>query len=61
MDIEYPVKCPLMGNREIDMDTCFDIHMVVEGTAPKHTAPQDIFKHENYAVICNECKFHRND
>jgi hypothetical protein len=61
MDIKYPVQCPLLGNREIDIDTCFDIHMVVEGTAPKYTAPKEIYEHEDYVEICQNCQFHRDD
>lgn len=61
MDIEYPVECPLMGNKHIEMDMCFDIHMVVCGEAPKYTAPSEIFINSDYIKICEQCKFHRND
>jgi hypothetical protein len=61
MDIPYPVPCPLLGAREIDIGTCFDIHMVVEGTAPKYTAPKEIYNHEDYVEICQNCPFHRDD
>ncbi len=60
MDIKYPVPCPLIG-RKIDMNVCFDIHMVVEQCAPKHTAPEEIIAIPNYADICKNCKYHRND
>ena len=30
---------PLM-NKIIDDETCFDIHMVIEGLAPNRTAPK---------------------
>ena len=59
-EIKYPVDCPLMG-KLIDEGTCFDIHMVVCGEAPKWTAPEKIYKFENYKEICNHCKFHRDD
>ena len=61
MDIKYPVSCPLMNHEKIDMDTCFDIHMVVCGEAPEWTAPDEIFAHKNYISICNHCPHHRND
>ncbi|MDD4508143.1 MAG: hypothetical protein PHN26_04310 [Eubacteriaceae bacterium] len=60
ISFEYPVMCPLMGEA-IDKDTCFDIHMVVIGEAPKETAPDRIFKNNSYIDICNNCKYHRND
>lgn len=41
-DIKYPVDCPLLG-RLTDMDTCFDIHMVVCGEAPEWTAHKEIY------------------
>ena len=59
-DIKYPVECPLMGEA-IDIGTCFDIHMVVCGEAPKWTAPQKIYDTENYVDVCNNCQFHRED
>ena len=39
MDIKYPVSCPLMNHEKIDMDTCFDIHMVVCGKRPNGRLP----------------------
>lgn len=60
MDIKYPVHCPLMG-KEIDMNTCFDIHVVVEGAAPKWVAPKKIYETKNYEEVCNSCQFHRDD
>ena len=60
MKIKYPVQCPFMG-RKIDMDTCFDIHMVVCGEAPKWTAPKEIYEFKNYVDICNQCIYHRDD
>lgn len=61
MDIRYPVSCPLLDGRKIDMDTCFDIHMVVCGEAPRWTAPSGIYEKEDYVNICNSCEFHRDD
>ena len=61
MDIKYPVCCPLMGGQKIDIGTCFDIHMVVCGEAPKYTAPKEIYSHKDYENICNSCQYHRND
>ena len=58
---DCPVTCPLMDGKPISMGECFDIHMVVSGEAPKYTAPQEIFKKENFAEICNRCQFHRYD
>ena len=61
MDISYPVQCPLLGWKDIDEGTCFDIHMVVEGNTPKWTAPEEIYQHDDYVNICRNCKFHRDD
>ena len=61
MGYNYPVSCPLMGNQKIDMGTCFDIHMVVCGEAPKRTAPKEIYQHKNYVEICENCPYHRED
>ena len=61
MDIKYPVMCPLMDNEKIDMGTCFDIHMVVEGDAPAYTAPEKAVKKDNFKAICNACPYHRDD
>ncbi|NLS84154.1 MAG: hypothetical protein GXZ14_00870 [Ruminococcaceae bacterium] len=60
MNINYPVECPLMG-KKIDMDTCFDIHMVVCGDAPKWTAPAEIYATADYVGVCNACQYHRDD
>lgn len=38
------VDCPLMDEC-VDDAICFDIHMVVEGCAPKFTAPKKQFRH----------------
>ena len=61
MDIKYPVPCPLMGGKEIDCGTCFDIHMVVEGDAPAYTAPAEAVGKEKFRDICNNCPYHRDD
>ncbi len=61
MEYNYPVSCPLMGNQKIDMNTCFDIHMVVCGEAPKWTAPKEIYQYKNYVEICENCPYHRED
>lgn len=61
MEIEYPVTCPLMGNKKIDMGTCFDIHMVVEGHTPLWAAPSEIYDTPNYAEVCEKCRYHRDD
>lgn len=60
MDIKYPVPCPLM-EAEIDIGTCFDIHMVVCGEAPKWTAPDKAVNKKNFKDICNSCPYHRDD
>lgn len=60
MEIEYPVNCPLM-EREISMDECFDIHMVVEGAAPVYTAPEKATSVPNYREVCRNCRYHRED
>jgi len=60
VDFEYPVFCPLM-KQKIDMDICFDIHMVVEGGTPLYTAPKQIYEFKDYVDICNHCRYHRND
>ena len=61
MDIKYAVSCPLMDGEKIDMDTCFDIHMVVEGDAPAYTAPNKAVSKEHFKDICNSCPYHRDD
>ena len=61
MKIKYPIKCPLLNNNEIDEGTCFDIHMVVSGEAPKFIAPKDVYEKKNYIEICMNCKYHRFD
>ena len=61
MDIKYPVSCPLMNHEKIDMDTCFDIHMVVCGEAPEWTAPSQIYDNPDYVQACNSCPYHRDD
>lgn len=60
MDINYPVKCPLM-EREITAGECFDIHMVVDGWAPEWTAPTKATSVDGYVDICKNCIYHRND
>lgn len=60
VDFDYPVRCPLMGTK-IDMGTCFDIHMVVCGEAPKWSAPEKIFKTDDFEYVCNSCRYHRYD
>lgn len=60
MVIEYPVACPIMGE-PIDMGTCFDIHMVVSGEAPKWTAPKAATDKADFEKICNNCPYHRDD
>ena len=61
MDIKYPVKCPLMGNKEIEEVTCFDIHCVVDGGTPERFAPKKAVSTPNYKQICKNCKYHRDD
>lgn len=60
MDIKYPVCCPLL-EKEIDAETCFDIHCVVDGGAPECIAPKAIFNNEKFREICKMCTFHRDD
>lgn len=60
MDIEYPVMCPLMM-ATIDMNICFDIHMVVAGEAPVWTAPIEATSVEKFKEICKTCQYHRED
>lgn len=61
MTTKYPVECPLLKNKAIDEYTCFEIHTVVDGTSPENIAPVEVLKHSNYADICRNCKYHRND
>lgn len=60
MDIKYPVNCPLIG-KEIDEETCFDIHCVVDGGAPDDIAPEEVFNDKNFRDTCKACVFHRDD
>ncbi len=54
------VDCPLMGEF-IDDVVCFDIHMVVEGSAPEYTAPHKAVETSGYKNICLKCPHHRDD
>lgn len=54
------VNCPLMGGK-IDNAVCFDIHMVVEGSAPEFTAPKKAVHTQNFKEICKKCPNHRED
>mgnify|MGYP006925686635 FL=1 len=57
--MENKVMCPLMGEM-IDDAVCFDIHMVVEDSAPNWTAPEKIVAIQNYKEICLNCPNHRD-
>ena len=61
MDINYPVRCPLLNEEIVDEVVCFDIHSVVDAGAPKYTAPKEAVSKENFESICRNCKYHRND
>ena len=61
MDINYPVRCPLMDNQKIEEEICFDIHNVVSGEAPKYTAPEKAVSKEGFKEICIKCPYHRYD
>lgn len=52
--------CPLM-DAAIDDGACFDIHMVVEDSAPDWTVPEKAIKQENFKEICLECEHHHTD
>lgn len=54
------VKCPLM-KENIDDVICFDIHMVVEGSAPEYTAPEKAVHTPGYKEICLNCPNHKDD
>lgn len=54
------VNCPLM-EEEIDDEVCFDIHMVVEGSAPEFTAPKKAVHAPDFKKICKKCPNHRED
>lgn len=54
------IRCPLMEDM-IDDVICFDIHMAIEGLAPKWTAPEKVFQNERYEEICLRCPNHRED
>lgn len=60
MDIRYPVYCPLMEEK-VEIGTCFDIHNVVSGEAPKYTAPEKAVSKEGFKEICIKCPYHRYD
>lgn len=42
-------------------EICFDIHMVVEGCAPKFTAPKKAVQTPDFRKICMNCPNHRDD
>ena len=54
------VKCPLMEDA-IDDVICFDIHMVVDGAAPKYAAPKKAVQTPGFRDICLKCPNHRDD
>ena len=54
------VDCPLMDEC-VDDAICFDIHMVVEGCAPKFTAPKKAVQTPDFRKICMNCPNHRDD
>lgn len=54
------VRCPLM-DQIIAYGICFDIHMVVEGSAPAWTAPEKAINTPNFKDICLKCQYHRFD
>ena len=59
--IIYPVECPLLNYKKIADFVCLEIHTVVDETAPKVIAPEEIFLKENYREICMNCQWHRDD
>lgn len=61
MEIEYPVKCPLMDGEEIAEVICFDIHCVVDDGIPERFAPKKATNVSNYKQICKNCQYHRDD
>lgn len=54
------VSCPLMGE-DIADEVCFDIHMVVEGSAPESTAPKKATQNPEFREVCLKCPNHRDD
>lgn len=60
MDVKYPVQCLLL-RREIDRDTCFDIHMLLLDGAPAWTVPQEVLDTPDYAAVCRGCPYHREE
>ena len=54
------VDCPLI-DESVDDAICFDIHMVVEGCAPKFTAPKKAVQTPDFRKICMNCPNHRDD
>ncbi|MGN1369649.1 MAG: hypothetical protein ACI4WX_12335 [Aristaeellaceae bacterium] len=60
MEYNFPYLCPML-NRNINMNTCFDIHMLIDDGAPDWTVPQEVFSVGNYKEICRACPYHRDD
>ncbi len=57
---EY-MSCPLVNGEIIHYPECFDVHCVLEDGAPKWTAREDMFNHEDWKDICLKCPYHYHD
>lgn len=60
-NVEYPVPCPLVDGKMVNMDICFLTHCVVDQDDPKCIAPAEMFAYADYREICKACKYHRDD
>ncbi len=55
------IKCPLIGNKNISEDYCFEICMVTDGAIIPEYLPKTITDITDYKDICLECPFHHYD
>ena len=60
-NVEYPVPCPLVDGKMVDMDICFLTHCVVDQDEPEFITPHEMRKKPAFREICKACKYHRDD
>ena len=61
-DLSPEVVLPLISEfPQIISHMISDIHMVVDGWAPKYTAPEKAVSKEGFKEICIKCPYHRYD
>lgn len=60
MDINDKVRhCPII-DKEIKIEECFDVCMVIEDGCPESFAREDLVAKQGYKDICSNCFYHKN-